>query len=86
MKYSVTWATTAENDLADLWMNAEDPGVVRQAADFIDDQLARDPYALSESRGGNLRIMMVSPLVARYRVYEDTATVIVRAIWSSRKV
>jgi hypothetical protein len=71
MKYTVLWRPLAEEQLAELWMNARDREEVAQAADRIDAKLKSDPMADSESRTGNRRIMFVEPLVAFYDVRED---------------
>jgi hypothetical protein len=81
MSYTVTWDRMAENELATIWINAQDKEAVRRAADFIDAELRSDPYSLSESRSGNARIMVIPPLVVRYAVQEDDRKVIVRMVW-----
>jgi hypothetical protein len=43
VKWTVVWLPEAQRDLADLWLAATDRQTVRDAADWIDKALARDP-------------------------------------------
>jgi len=70
----------AENHLANAWMTAPDKAAVTAAANTIDDQLRRDPYANSESRSGDTRVMFVPPLGVAYDVNEDDCLVTVWAV------
>jgi hypothetical protein len=54
MIFTVVYQPEIENDLADLWLNAPDRAAVTVAANTIDDQLRRNPYAMSESALGTL--------------------------------
>jgi hypothetical protein len=80
MIYTVIWQPDTENDLADEWLNAPDRAVVTQAANQIDAQLKADPYANSESRSGNSRVMFVPPLGVAYDVSDDDCLVIVAVL------
>jgi len=84
MRWTVTWRSSAQNHLATLWVNAQDRSAVRAAADTIDANLARDPYAQSESRASGLRIMIVAPLAVLYEVSDDDRLVTVLAVWRPR--
>jgi hypothetical protein len=84
MNYTVTWDASAESELASIWINAQDKEAVRGAADFIDGELQSDPFALSESRSGNERIMIIPPLAVRYDVHQGTRQVIVLTVWRWR--
>jgi hypothetical protein len=44
MKYTVSWLDSAHDELARIWMAAEDKEAVRAAADEIDRILAIDPF------------------------------------------
>ncbi len=46
MKFMVTWTRNAQNDLAEIWMNAVDRQAVRDAANRIDRVLERNPERL----------------------------------------
>jgi len=54
---------------------------VTQAANQIDAQLKADPYAKSESRAGNTRVMFVPPLGVAYDVSDADCLVTVWAVW-----
>ena len=69
-RYTVVWTPSAESDLANIWNNSFDQGGVSNAANSIDYILARDPFASSESRDDNNRIMIVQPLVVVFKVEE----------------
>jgi hypothetical protein len=53
MTYSVIWKLTAIQRLNALVANAADPQSVRQAADFVDYALRRDPLNMGESRSSH---------------------------------
>ena len=55
MTYTVTWKFTATQQLERLIAAAADPRSVRQAAEFIDYALRRDPRNMGESRAGEAR-------------------------------
>jgi hypothetical protein len=84
MSYLVTWRPSAEQHLARLWMNATDRKALTLAADTIDADLARDPFAVGESRSGAIRIYIVSPLAVYYTVDAASQQVFVWAVWSRR--
>jgi plasmid stabilization system protein ParE len=77
MSYSVTWQPAAENQLADLWLNAPDRDAITAAADRIDRLLSRDPANVGESRAGSRRVVIDSPLVVFYEVREAQQAVYV---------
>jgi hypothetical protein len=81
MSWTVIWRPSPQNDLAQLWLDAADRGAVRDAADAIDANLARDPYAWSESRWGQMRIMIVAPLAVLSEVDDANRLVTVLAVW-----
>ena len=45
MNYSLVWVESAEQDLADIWMNAPDRAAVNAAVLAIDAELAVDAQA-----------------------------------------
>jgi hypothetical protein len=53
MKWTVRWIPSTENDLATLWMSAPDKATLTAAANKIDVDLAKNPLAVGEARGGN---------------------------------
>ncbi len=79
--WTVVWFAPAQNHLATVWMAAPDRAAVTAAANQIDRQLREDPYANSESRSGNTRVMLVPPLGVAYDVNDDDRMVTVWAVW-----
>jgi hypothetical protein len=77
-RYTVTWVPTAENKLAELWLNAVDPVAVQEAADFIDTDLAVHPHSLGMEISACLRAARVGCLEILYRV--DNLDRIVRVL------
>lgn len=84
MKYTVVWARSAEDHLADLWANAEDRESIRRACDELDAVLAQRPTFLGESRSGNTRIAFVAPVGMEYEISDEDRTVLVLAVWKFR--
>jgi len=62
MSYAADVSPRAQQELADLWINASDRNAVTSAADEIERLLALDPLAQGESRGGNKRLLFEPPL------------------------
>jgi plasmid stabilization system protein ParE len=71
MKFTVVWQPSAQDELAELWYSAADRSAVTRAAAEIDRVLAINPSEAGESRGEDLRILIVPPLAANFRVYES---------------
>jgi hypothetical protein len=81
MIFTVLWRPLAENQLAQLWMDAPDRDIVSAAADVIDFRLRRDPQSQGESREGNARILIAPPLVALFEALVDDRVVYVLEVW-----
>jgi len=77
MIWTVVWFDSAQNHLADLWMQAPDRAAVSAAANAMDQSLRRDPYQNSESRIGNNRIMFAPPLGISFDISEEDRLVTV---------
>lgn len=75
--YLVGWTATAENGLAEVWLNASDRNAVNKAADRIERALAISPLDLGEGRERNDRIHFDPPLSVYYRVDAGARVVIV---------
>jgi hypothetical protein len=71
-RYTVEWQPAAEDDLADIWMNAPDPDEVTHAQLEIDRRLANDPTFFGKHLGEGLWRIIHPPLIACY-VIDDTA-------------
>jgi plasmid stabilization system protein ParE len=83
----VTYRPSAENDLANIWLNAVDREAVAHAADEIDRLLGSKPLDVGEARAGSTRIIIERPLTLLYEVFPDDCHVSVHAIsyWRRRK-
>lgn len=84
MRYTVVWATDAESELADIWMQASDRPAVTAAAATIDTELAVDPNTKGTPISEGLRRLTVPPLHAYFEVHEDDRLVVVTGIARSR--
>jgi hypothetical protein len=84
MTWTVVWLRLAEDHLADLWTNAPDRADVTAAADAIEATLRKDPYAYSESRSGQTRVMIVPPLGVLFDVSDPDCLVTVVAVWRTQ--
>ena len=71
MKYTVVWKSSAEEELASLWMAAENRAAISVAANTIDQALRFDPNSVGESRRDSARILIVPPLVVTFDVLDD---------------
>jgi plasmid stabilization system protein ParE len=70
VKYTVTWLPSAQDELTEIWLRAENRGVVADAANEIDQQLKVDP----DRRGvafAHGRILYVAPLAVSFYVRAD---------------
>jgi len=81
MSYDVSWLTSAEQELARLWISASDRAGLNSAAAEIDSSLARDPLSFGESRGGMTRIAIVRPLAVLFDVDAVNRAVMVWDLW-----
>jgi len=81
--FQVVWHQGAVNDLAEIW-NQSDPALrqaVTRAAHAVDQALKDDPAGVGESREAGIRVMFESPLGVRFKVDQDSQTVVVGQIW-----
>jgi plasmid stabilization system protein ParE len=81
MKYKVDWLPAAEQELADVWLQAADRDAVSQAAHAIDQVLELDPHHAGESRPEGRRILFAPPLGVIFRIIEDDKLVQVSQVW-----
>lgn len=82
MNYTVFWTPSAEEELADIWLNAADRAAITQASHRIDQRLRRDPGNDGESRSRGRRIMIDRPLAVIYRPHPEDRTVDVLHVWT----
>jgi len=67
MTYTVVWALSARNALADIWNQALDRQAVTQAANRIDRELRIDAHGKGRIFH-NRRLLVVSPLAVTFAV------------------
>ena len=83
MRYTVLWSPDAENDLAAIWLDANDRNAVTAAGDQIDAFLHQDAHLQGESRHGRLRILFIPPLAIDFEVIHDDRIARVLTLWRS---
>jgi len=81
MSYTVLWKPAAQQELAQLWINAADRSALAAAADLIDALLKTDPQSQGESRHGDMRVLICPPLAVNYKVSEADRIVLVSDVW-----
>jgi hypothetical protein len=82
MKFTVVYLPSAEEQLAELWLKAEDQEAFAGAANEIERMLASNPLGVGESRVASLRIVFEPPLAVVYDVREADSLVKVWAVWA----
>jgi hypothetical protein len=85
MKYTVLWVAGAEQELAALWLDADQRAAITRASHLIDQRLMTDPQNEGESRPGGRRILFEPPLGATYVILSQEAVVRVLHVWRFRK-
>jgi plasmid stabilization system protein ParE len=79
--FTVRWTRRAIRRLTQIWVDAHDQAAVTTAVARIDRLLAVDPGNQGESRPGRKRVMFVSPLGVKFRVYPQEGIVRVLSVW-----
>jgi hypothetical protein len=79
--FTVSWLESAEQELAQLWLDADQRERFTLAANEIDRLLRLHPEEVGESREKGRRIQLVRPLGAMYRVSIDDRLVRVVHVW-----
>ena len=77
MKFTVIWKPTADEQLAEIWLTAEDRTAVTVAADELMAGLREAPLTLGESRDSLRRVAIRSPLAIHFEVQEADRLVFV---------
>jgi hypothetical protein len=85
MNYRVRWLTSVEQDLAQIWIEAQDRNRITAAADQIDQVVGRDPLSFGESHGGQTRIGIMAPLAILFDVDAVNRRVTIWDIWRWRE-
>ena len=81
MIFTVAWRPTAQNKLADIWVQAPDKAAVSRAADKIDADLRVDAHLKGLPYIGPTRIHLEAPLVVVFRVSEPNRIVRILKVW-----
>lgn len=81
MRFTVVWKPTATEELASIWMQAQDRLSITDAAHHIDTLLRADPSNQGESRTENRRILFVPPLGVDFEVHVLDYRVDVLRVW-----
>lgn len=80
MKYKVIWPHATTQKLAALYLVAKERSLANIVTKLLADvelDLESHPYSAGESREGNQRIFVETPLVIEFEVFDDEQVVIV---------
>jgi hypothetical protein len=69
-RFTVTWDLLAQEQLAQIWLEADDRERVTPAADCIDGTLAEEPEAKGSHLSEGLRVLYVPPLHVCFTISE----------------
>lgn len=83
MNYDVIWSATAENQLAQLWMDESLRPLLARATSAIDARLGRNAHDVGESREGNQRIEFELPFAVIFECDTASRRAKVLYIWAS---
>ena len=70
MKWHVDWIDEAENELAEIWLRAEDRAAITSASYRVEYELQNDPDQKGEDFYGD-RVYQYGPLAAAYELIND---------------
>ncbi|MFL5246040.1 MAG: type II toxin-antitoxin system RelE/ParE family toxin [Gemmataceae bacterium] len=80
MAYTVTWTPDAEDQLADIWLQANNRASVTVAQARIDSELRLAPFDKGIELSEGLRRITVSPLKVFYEILDTDRLVRVTAV------
>jgi hypothetical protein len=81
IRYTVVWVQSAQDELAELWLNSKDRGKLADAADVIDRELSVDAPIKGHELAEGLRSLFAPPLKAIFSVSEDDRIAEVLRVW-----
>jgi hypothetical protein len=81
MRYQVHWVSEAEEELASIWVRAEDRDLITRTAFSIDRMLGNNPENAGESRSGDRRVLLIPPLGVTFSVSPQDRVVLVLNVW-----
>lgn len=70
-RYTVVWVQSAQEELAELWLNAPDRNAVTLATSAIDRELGENARSKGSELSEGLRSLFVPPLKALFTMRED---------------
>jgi hypothetical protein len=70
MRYTVVWVRVAFDRLGEIWLTADDPNAVTEAANLIDLRLATNPSEQGQELSEGLRQLLIPPLRILFIVKE----------------
>ena len=70
-RYTVSWVRSAQDELADLWLNVLDRSAVTAATRVIDKELGEDAPVKGRELSEGLRSLFAPPLKVIFIVRED---------------
>jgi hypothetical protein len=79
--FGLEWEPDAEEELARIWMFADDPQAVTDASAQVDRLLTSNPLAAGEALSEGLFKLIVSPLTVFYSVESAQRTVKASWVW-----
>jgi hypothetical protein len=74
-RYTLVWHASAQDELAQLWINARDRNAVTTAAHVIDVELSQDAATKGVEVGEGLRAFFAPPLRVLFTVDEGDRVV-----------
>jgi hypothetical protein len=84
MKFTVIWRPEAEEELAQLWVDASDRNAIARAAISFDAALRRAPLDVGESQNEPTRLAFIDPFAFIFDVFPDDCRVLVKTVWRNR--
>jgi hypothetical protein len=82
MRYTVVWMPQAQDELAQIWIDAADRQAVTNAAPVVDRTLRTDAHRQGRPLGGD-RVLSVPPLAVVFSVSQADRMVHVYQVWST---
>jgi hypothetical protein len=81
MKYTVIWSREAEDDLAELWLDADKRAEITTASQLVDSELREDAHLLGERRYGRFRVLYSDPIAVDFEIRVEDRIARVLAVW-----
>jgi mRNA-degrading endonuclease RelE of RelBE toxin-antitoxin system len=79
--FTVEWLSSATQELAKIWLNAQDRKAVTAADALLDRLLSRDPFGYGRLLSEDLYQIHESPLTVFFEVDVTQRRVIVTRVW-----